>query len=541
MYNQQWTCLKGEEYWDDDKGILDWECEHPVRNHHGQRFDTSYRTRYGGFNHSGIIYEESNCNVKIAMRRLFRCPGGSLATAKELSDNQAGYIAGNLSFLTQLQKLYDPVMSNFRGFIVEAADHYNDPHKKRVPREQAWKELFEKGTITDDLWLEYTIYKMKKGEIGKFGKEPRMIGDLKVPASLEGFMVTKYLKKAMQEDVLVDDGRIHFCSKPDHSELTTVFNNLMSPSSRVYMALFSDDSCVSVREKDGSVSTYNMDIVSCDASHTGMLFWALAQITTGLSKENIIRLIGQLSTDIRVYDLSRPQRGMDKRYALFRRKDGSPTLYSGSTLTTSVNNLANILIGHSIITSKANSSDEIIAAARAVGYLVTLERCEMPEDIQFLKHSPVLDTTGVYRPVLNIGVLFRSMGTARGDVPGRRTTPLRERFAAFEYALYRGMYPRSHFPFIDVRKSKLKHDLRKVDLQATEVVKRQLEYKVGQCEERHFLAADVYRRYRLSHDEICILDEEIAHMPFDTFHACSAANKVLAKDYGLSCATLYPS
>jgi hypothetical protein len=381
---------------------------------------------------------------------------------------------------------------------------------------------------------------MKKDEFAKPGKEPRMIGDLGVPASLQGFMVTKYLKKAMERDIELRDGTIHFCATPDHTKLTTVFNNLLNPSKRLYMALFSDDSCVSVRDGDGKVATYNMDIKSCDSSHTSMLFWAMTQITDGAARANIIKLIHQLQTKIRVFDLSRPQRGTTKRYAEFVKTDGSPTLYSGSTLTTAINNLANILIGHSIISSNATTSTEIIAAAAAVGYLVSLEPCPRPEDIQFLKHSPVMDTTGVYRPLLNIGVLFRTMGTAKGDVPGRKSVPLLERFKAFEYSLVHGMYPRSHFPFVDVRK----HALRKVDMKLVKAssirIERDLGYKVTETTEHHFLAEDVYRRYNLTAAEIQILDDTIAYQPFTTFHACSPASKILRADYGLSTPTVFP-
>jgi hypothetical protein len=519
-------------------GVLDFGCEAAVRNERGMRADGTFRTKYGGFDHDGKIYENSNANVSVATRRIFRAAGGSIAIANKLRDNQSKFISENTAFLEDLQNLYAPVMSNFRGFLVEAEDHYDDPHAKRSLREQAWKELFETGKVTDDIWLQYTIYKMKKDEFAKPGTEPRMIGDLQVPASLEGFMVTKYLKEAMQRDVELPGGTLHFCATPDHDALTDVFANLLSPKKRVYMSLFSDDSCVSIRQENGEVTVYNMDISSCDASHTGSLFWALGQITTGLARDNIVRLIKQLQTKIRIYDLSRPTRGSRKRYAEFVKKDGSPTLYSGSTLTTAINNLANILIGCSIILSNATTSAEIIAAAEAVGYIVTLERCEIPEDIQFLKHSPVRDIHGILRPLLNIGVLFRTMGTAKGDVPGRSNTPLRERFAAFEYALMQGMYPRSHFPFVDIRKEALRGSNDKLAADCERRVQRMLTHRVGTTTEHHFRSEDVYRRYRLTPAEILLLDVDIANQQFDTFHACSAANKVFRTDYGLSCPTL---
>lgn len=539
IYNQQWKCLRGQEWWDEKKGELLYPEEPALKMvKRTMRIDSTYRTKYGGFHHDGIIYEASNNSVRLALRRVFRATGGSVETASEYRKNQHNFISESQGFLDDLRAMYAKTLDDFRGFLVEAEEHYKDPHAKKSLREQAWKDLFERGDMSSPLWCEYVTYKLKKDEWAKPGKEPRMIGDLKVPASLQGFMVTKYLKEAMKEDIHYKDGIMHFCASPNHADLQEVFDELRQPTKRAYIAYFSDDSCVAVRN-GGKVERYNMDITSCDASHTSLLFHALINLARGAAADNLRVLVEQLRVPMRVYDLSRPAHGPGKRYSLFRRKGKEPTLYSGSTITTAINNLANILIGKSIIETGATLPEEIIAAAKAVGYIVTLTHCEIIEDLQFLKHSPVKDIHGVYRPVMNLGVLLRTIGTAKGDVPGRTKDGFLERCRAFDRGILQGLYPRTSFPFVDRKKHVVAGVRTRLDKQVATRIGRLLEHRVGTTETAVFTSEDIYRRYRLTPGEIGVMDEEIAYAPFNSFHSCKAASKILTLDYGLQSPSLY--
>jgi len=97
-------------------------------------------------------------------------------------------------------------------------------------------------------------------------------------------------------------------------------------------------------------------------------------------------------------------------------------LYSGSGLTTAVNNVANTLISLSIrrllrgrAITKAEAPGLIERAARYVGFLVKVIECEEPSQLQFLKHSP----SSVGYSYLNLGVWIRSFGTCIGRLPGK--------------------------------------------------------------------------------------------------------------------------
>jgi hypothetical protein len=95
-----------------------------------------------------------------------------------------------------------------------------------------------------------------------------------------------------------------------------------------------------------------------------------------------------------------------------------PRLYSGSTLTTAVNNIACLLIALNIADLGAINKASIEGAAERAGYVLTGTDClETIEDLQFLKHSPVRDTQGVYRPVLNLGVSSELLGYVKVTYP----------------------------------------------------------------------------------------------------------------------------
>jgi len=101
-------------------------------------------------------------------------------------------------------------------------------------------------------------------------------------------------------------------------------------------------------------------------------------------------------------------------------------LFSGSTLTTAVNNMANTLIFIAIMThlnrgmTKAEACEAIRVAARSVGYIVKVDVCDEIQQLQFLKHSPAINDDGNIEAYLNIGVWLRNFGRCKGDLPSRK-------------------------------------------------------------------------------------------------------------------------
>jgi len=405
-----------------------------------------------------------------------------------------------------------------------ALNHHSDPHPKRGLREQCWKDINEDGVRTRKLWLSTVLIKFKKNEWAKPGKKPRCIGDLGVGASLQGFKTTSFVKKAMAAEPFVyKDFTIEFCAKPEPTILVEVFKKLLNPPGKGYLVYFSDDSCVSYRHA-GKVHIFNMDISSCDASHGPEIFKSLIATTPDVAQMDMRTLVEQCCLPIRIVSIA------DKsNFVMLKAKH--PKLYSGSTITTILNNFANLNIGIAIAESlQCDRAPDPISAAEQVGYIVSLEKCETMYDIQFLKHSPVFDDSGSMRALMNFGVLLRASGTCNGDLPGRGDVELRAR--EFQGALIHGMYPRTHAPILSTM---LSHTHSPRDSIST-VVNRDLRYKVCQPTEGaayRITNEEIWKRYRLSAADAALLEEGL-DSGYQTSWICPASQAILEKDYGLT-------
>lgn len=357
---------------------------------------------------------------------------------------------------------------------------------------------------------------MKKDEIAKPGKYPRMIGDLGVAASLQAFTLVAMLKHAMADHPYeLDNATIEFCISPNPEKLRHIFAKLINPPKTYYFVYFSDDASFAARH-NGRVYVYNLDISSCDASHTSSVFNLLTVLTPDPHKSEMERLVAQCKLPIIVHNV-------DDRTQFVKLKPKSHRLYSGSTITTFVNNVANILIALMVIKDEAYQPASIVRAAMKAGYVVTVQACQQIEDIQFLKHSPVIDSQGILRAMLNLGVLLRSTGQCKGDLPGRG--PIGPRASAFQHGFLRGMYPRTTFTLLTNMLAACRvHSISAHDN----------EYSITAGDTYHVNDLDLYRRYRLTQYESELLNNDLGHASYQNEVANTAIDKILAVDYGLS-------
>lgn len=547
--NDRFTPTSGGEFWS-TSGELAFTANDP----HFCNQDNSYRTGFGPcVGHNGVVYCKCDGCVKLAFRRLTqrREPTHQrLLQAVEdgfdpdeftdsydemLRQKQVDFWKENEHIIATLKGMYSTHFEEWEGIEEEALQHHSDPHIKRILRIQAWLELNENGNRHKRMWLTKVLYKLKCDEIAKAGKVPRMIGDLGVAASLQGFRLTKHLKEAQEcQPWHVNGGEIAFCSSPNPSELNTVFSKLINPPERFFMVYYSDDSCFAFRHR-GVVRFYNLDISKCDASHGPSLFESLVGIIPDRLQEEMQILVDQCKLPIVINS----ENGLRERVrGVFK----DPTLYSGSTITTAINNLANISVGYALSSVVFEDRDYTDAefqkiftlAIEETGYIVTGfaddEKCVIPEDLQFLKHSPCLDETGCFQAMKNLGVLLRASGTCKGDLPGSKKTDIVTRAREFQAALLHGMYPDSSFPFLSNMKEAAGHA---TNARAVEMVADELRYKVGLRDEHiRFSDDDVFRRYRLDASELADL-RDFSHA--GVFEHCSNSfvTKILEKDYGL--------
>lgn len=514
-----------------------------VRPGFERKVDRCYRTHFGGFPNSGVVYAASDAQVALAFtNRMMKSRSTPADTTAEdrFRAQQSLFVHTHTSLFTDIRVRAEELFAR-DGWVdgVQAAfDHVDDPHAKRLLRLQAWQELHESGEVHNRLWLRRVKYKMKRDEIAKAMKAARLIGDLGVGASLQGFWVTMLLKKSMEETPFIVNGiTIQFCAKPKRAALVDVFEKLLDPPGRGYFVYFSDDACLSLR-LNGRVYTFNLDISSCDASHTSALFQALIDSTPSCAIDEIRKLVEQCELPIAISSV--------EGIMVLILKAIEPRLYSGSTITTLINNLANICNAVAISEysflgvglSGADVGRSVVAACENAGYVVSCAECTIPQDIQFLKHSPVFDTDGRLQPMLNLGTLLRSFGSCKGDLPGRRSDgdlELRAKF--FQSGVLKGAYPYATFPLLEVFKGAWSpaNTNQRLESEVAKRVATSFEYHVVDAASAPFKVSDeeCFRRYRLAPVEIAEM-KELAAAGFGKFCFCRAAAMILQTDYGLS-------
>ena len=522
-------CIGGRKWWKD--GILSFP-PHPSDTQPSQ-VDGTYRSHFGPKVHcDAIIYGNSNPTVAIALSRI---NGARIQKPDSISlfgvipdyhefmkTAQREYIQQNMArFLPYIN--YRSYFDYWDGILQEALEHHADPHIKRALREQCFRALSDDGTSIERLWLRKVLYKLKTNEYAKFEKIARMIGDLGVAASLQGFRLTHLLKKAMAaEPIHYRGGVIEFCPKPSPDDLARVFAQLINPDGRFYIFYFSDDSCYSVRDPQGVVHTYNIDISSCDSSHTEAIWeFQRACLPDHVHDDHNV-LIEQLRLPFYIQDVNNPKNKVTLQ------ADG-PLLFSGSTLTTVTNNSANTLLGFALADADARSPDEIAIACAAVGYVVTVEDCSTDYHlIQFLKHSPVHSTDGCLRALLNLGVLLRASGSCKGDLPGRGDIVVRAR--NFQAGLVYGMYPRVHFALRDAMLESTGVE----NPDPTLLGDRYFEFTTAATADTfHISDEEVYARYGVTDIEALHFQNTFGQLGFGMHYADKVTAAILLQDYGL--------
>lgn len=527
-----------------------------------EKKDGSYRTLFWSVvDHDGLVYGDCDFNVKTALRRVLalrkppdwylRLPEEtdpdpdepSLARERafyqrfdiEMRTNQRGFIDSHQAFEHVLRDNYQKHFHEYMGFMEEALQHHADPHDKRDLRIAGMQEILDyrnRVNCLTDTWLEKVTYKMKKDEIAKVHKYARMIGDLGVTASLKGFRNTAAMKSAQHEEPILRNGiKREFVKSPDPTALKNAFQNLLEPENRGYFCYFSDDSCLSI-VIDGERHLFNMDISGCDASHTEALFEYHKRTYPVFMWSEIDSLINQCRETMRVYS------NYDRKTYRCYLKPTEATLYSGSTLTTIINNSANSLIAEAISEgtfsgTHAEIEAQIIQAVARTGYIVTLQRCNHESELQFLKHSPARDFSHNLEPVLNLGVILRLSGVCRGDLPGRGC--IRQRAREFQHSLLTGASAQHSHPLLDVMRANCHIDT-PISHAVLHATKKILHDRFSESKVRVALTAEsVFQRYQLHSWELEELLDDFSRPGFCLHIANSACHRILLMDYGLKC------
>lgn len=499
--------------------------------------DMGYKSAGFCFAGDTVTYEDSSNSLSIALDRI----GGARELPFGLEENrvrndQREFIRAHHEQIEELATLYEPYFDEYQGAFREAELHHDDPHIKRALRRQAYLEDIRTGAqdIETGLGLRTLRYKVKKDEFAKPRKKPRAIGDLGVTASLLGFRLLDCMKIAMSsEPFRYRDGVAYFVKSPKASELHRAFETLREPEGTAVFIYFSDDSVLAHRIP-GGVHYFNLDIKSCDASHTSSLFRVLERLTPeGRPRDDMKRVSAQCALPFRLHCPEDPN-----RVCILQAEE--EVLFSGSVATTSLNNVANLLIFMAIMDAGYDGTledGEAVALRRAAlsaGYDISgCKPLEHFEQVQFLKHSPVRDALDQFHPMLNLGTLMRSYGIAHGDVLGRGS--LCQRFEEFGQAMLRSAYPYSSNFVVEA----LRRDVQ-VRSEIQSQVASNFAYKVvdligDKDAYPHYWATteSIALRYGLDSADILELTQLCGLMRYGVVINCEAVRKILLTDYEL--------
>lgn len=298
-------------------------------------------------------------------------------------------------------------------------------HSKRKLRVRVYNRSNDDGSVSCDD-ARPVQFKGKPGELIDCGKR-RGTGDLGVYRTNATAFAFEAFKTAMEGEYHHGCYTFRFAASPSVEILQDVFDRMANiPSGHVYFVYFSDDGVLGVNCRDG-VAWFNTDLKQCDGSHFTPFLDLVEDILStdvggGLNPYSsaIRRAYSYLARDMVV----RNQYNYKEKVSY---KFSSKRMYSGFAGTTITNNFANLFIGFCLQKRAPRpglmSKDEFVKvfelSAADAGYICHLQVCTRFEELQFLKHSPVLTEFGAYTPTMNLGVFFRGFGTFYGDLPAK--------------------------------------------------------------------------------------------------------------------------
>lgn len=510
--------------------------------------DGSYKTVFGPvFWHAGQIYRRNNHNMSAALHRLTAARKPELPGYHELlMENQKRCRAKNKELARIIRHVslrLRTLASPARTFLEECHDYVEQAKSKRQLKRHALAEILANGEAYVGCFTRLAEGNVKPEEWAKFGKNPRLFLNLGLKSShVAGFAISA-IKDAFGDP----DGHTEFIQAPDKTVLARVFSRLIEPLG-VYFPYFSDDSCLSIRCRDG-VYMANVDISSCDGSHTDEVFHVLRALVDATP---YMRWVGRAIDQCRL-PLKLSSRVSWSKEALYL-LPLMYILYSGSVLTTVMNNIANLMIFcevkrrlraagcsnnvYNIL--KADCPDLVKKAAESAGYVVTVDTCRSYHDLQFLKHSPCLIGDEVI-PVQNLGVILRMLGSCFGDLPGDKRLSMPERAYIWNQTLVQALCHAGTHSLTECLRQMynaplVKRGAAKAKNDAVKRVTRLLEYKNLPTISSRFVPDDeILVRYRLQPGDmqelLTLLRQH--HDGHGVVVECGASRKILLTDYGL--------
>lgn len=405
-----------------------------------------YRTVFGpSFAHNGIWSRNDRVSLCGAIKRL-TC--SREPSTPGFHNDLINHQCVNVTYLKQIDYIirFRNLLANIQVQLSESGQQNwaNQVHPKRIMRINTLRSIYGNGRQAAPDWCHSVQYKVKTGEILPPGKYTRAIADLGCPSSCKGGYLMDSVKDVFKLPYLYRNGCAQFYGAPSNEYMVDVFSKLLDPAHygySVFFPFFSDDSCISVVCSDGLFKA-NCDISSCDGSNFKPVFdmLKLCMLTGTESDKDVYSIFSQCEKDLVIRD---PLCKVKDKITL---KNTGIALFSGSVLTTSINNLANTLIYRQFMSHYRSDltiseiPELLMLSAREVGYLLKVDIATHYSELQFLKCSPCYDVDGNLRSYVNLGVWLRTYGSCVGDLPGRKKDGLDVRIKRFRSDVTLGCY-----------------------------------------------------------------------------------------------------
>jgi len=394
-------------------------------------------------------------------------------------------------------------------------------------RSRTW--VFNKGDLT---FRDGRVnYKMKGWELLAPGKYLRAIGDLGPAGAMLGGFMFDSVKDALTEPFYIGRMKCYFVKKPEHDALVKAFRDILETEDMT-LVCFSDDAMIGIRCSDG-IYWANLDISACDGSIFDPIFNMLRRgmLGGGLPREAVEKVFAQCSAECKVRNVWDKKKGCPEFFVL---KPRYMTLYSGHGGTTSVDTCANVCnfisIAESLVAIEdrlvEDMPDVVVKACEEVGFIVRVDKCEVVEDLQFLKNSPTY-VNGKLCVFVNLGVMMRGFGMSKGDLPvvaGQGKYTLEDRAAAFTSDVVKSFVHYGNHIITEAMRTKIVKN-------TTNWVPNEYDVKLtGKSDDIPFTS--LCKRYRLEPKHLFELETLIIASGFENAINCPAVQNIFTKDYG---------
>jgi len=508
-----------------------------------------YHTLYGfNFSIGSVIYGNSNHNIFAMGKRHFAKKKTDEHEKSIIDKYQLNVTDFDLWLRKNNESWFTLNSRSYGSWVRSLCPHeyaYNfqeacfllsqEPHIKKELRKKAYYEIDNASSFYKDIFIDKVEWKMKGMEMAKCSnkemKVPRVIVDCKVENSLVRVHFANSWKKAHSDIVMSNFYcECEFNSSPEPTKIAKLFDSIQSSTKPVTINFFSDDSIITFIDLNGIKTIFNVDIASNDSSHSIHSFKALAE-ASNMDERQIVNLLRLVKTNIFVQNSTKTKK------AWFSCNEGYLPSGLGDT-SVSNNNIYMVMcyaLNKYCLENDEYPNKELFQlVGLLIGFRFTFQEVKYFEEMQFLKHSPIIIKNKTYA-LPNLGMLLKYSGKCKGNIPEINYPDFiydfRSKCCFYQSLLTYGFFKLFRYkpwmvlcPYFDyLSRNDYSKDISKLSKFDYQDDDWYIELTMEQA----------YARYRhLSINDIVEFEELLHGLCFGVTISCDLVDKVIESDYG---------